>query len=110
MFEDALLKYASGEYNGWFYDKNGRLAAIILCDQMSRNIYRKTAKAFAFDSKAVKITKAILNSSNTDENLSSYKFGEHMWILTPLMHSENGTDTRLAIINFNLVDKLMESD
>ena len=33
-----------------------------------------------------------------------------MWILTPLMHSENGTDTRLAIINFNLVDKLMEAD
>ena len=75
-FEEALLKYASGEYNGWFYDKDGKLAAIILCDQMSRNIYRKTAKAFEFDSKAIKITKSILNTSKPDENLSSYKYGE----------------------------------
>ena len=33
-----------------------------------------------------------------------------MFIITPLMHSENGSDTRLAIITFNLVDKLMEAD
>ena len=33
-----------------------------------------------------------------------------MFIITPLMHSESGSDTRLAIITFNLVDKLMEAD
>ena len=33
-----------------------------------------------------------------------------MFIIMPLSHSESGTDTRLAIINFNLIDKLMEAD
>ena len=88
------MKYSIGEYNGWDYDKDGRLAAIILCDQMSRSIYRKTAKAFATDNKALKLTKKILNASNPGEQLSAYKYAERQLILTPLMHSENGSDTR----------------
>ena len=40
-FQAALEKVGSGEYNGWEHDHDGRLAAVLLCDQMSRSIYRR---------------------------------------------------------------------
>ena len=40
-FKDDLLKVASGEYDSWKKDRDGKLASIILCDQMSRNIFRR---------------------------------------------------------------------
>ena len=41
--------YVSGEYTGWPLDKDGRLAAVLLCDQFSRQLFRKQAKAFDTD-------------------------------------------------------------
>ena len=40
-YKDDLLKLEKGEYEEWLQDKDGKLAAIILCDQFSRNIFRK---------------------------------------------------------------------
>ena len=109
-YSDALEKVKTGEYNGWEHDHDGRLAAIILCDQMARNIHRESGEAFAGDSKARKIIKTIMSSSDEKMNLASYRYGEQGVLLMPLMHSENGNDTRQCIIEFTALSKKMEDD
>ena len=45
LVEQAL----AGQLDKWAQQKDGRLALILLLDQMARNIYRDTPKAFAGD-------------------------------------------------------------
>ena len=58
-FQDDIKKLASGEYEDWKQDKEGRLAAVILTDQFTRNIFRKNKEAFAYDHIALDIVKRI---------------------------------------------------
>ena len=51
-FGALLEKAEAGELDPWANSPDGALALILLCDQFSRNIHRKTAKAFATDAKA----------------------------------------------------------
>jgi uncharacterized protein (DUF924 family) len=52
-FEDAVRSATTGKLNEWLSTARGRLALIILTDQFPRNIYRDTARAFSYDSKAL---------------------------------------------------------
>ena len=54
--------FMRGDYSGWINDKEGALAAIILLDQWSRNMFRKNPKAFEGDAKALEITLKILSN------------------------------------------------
>lgn len=51
-FERTLGRAAAGELNHWCDTAMGRLALIIVLDQLPRNIYRDTKQAFAFDALA----------------------------------------------------------
>lgn len=51
-YADTLKQADAGELDHWKESARGRLALILLFDQFSRNIYRKSAQAFAFDAKA----------------------------------------------------------
>lgn len=51
-FEQTLRRAASGELDHWNDTARGRLALIIVLDQLPRNIYRDRPQAFAFDSLA----------------------------------------------------------
>lgn len=51
-YADKLQQADAGELDHWKESARGRLALIILFDQFSRNIYRKSAQAFSFDQKA----------------------------------------------------------
>ncbi|TCS43968.1 DUF924 family protein [Reinekea marinisedimentorum] len=62
-----------------------RLAAIVLIDQFSRNLYRKSATAFAWDHLAVKWAQEGWKLSQFD-NLSAVEKG---FSLMPLVHSED---------------------
>jgi uncharacterized protein (DUF924 family) len=48
-FADGLQGLTRGDYDHWLESPKGRLAAIIVADQFSRNMYRDTARAFAQD-------------------------------------------------------------
>lgn len=48
-FEQTLRTAASGGLDSWSDTALGRLALIIVLDQLPRNIYRDTPAAFAFD-------------------------------------------------------------
>jgi len=83
MFKEHMEKYFAGEYKGWEDDKDGSLAAIIMCDQFARNVYRKSAKAFENDYRVQIIVHEILED---EERYDEYKFFEKFFILVALMH------------------------
>jgi uncharacterized protein (DUF924 family) len=74
-------------------DAETALAAIIVLDQFSRNMFRKTGKAFASDPKALAIAKAALAKG----------FVEHIpekrrsFFRMPFMHSENLADQERCV-------------
>ncbi len=76
------------------------LAKVILFDQFSRNIYRGTDKAFAFDGFARKIAGAALED-NQDQTLSP---PERAFLYMPFMHSEILEDQKRAVSLFGTLD------
>ena len=64
------------------------LAAVILFDQMPRNIFRGTPQAFAYDERARFICQSAL-LRGWDKGLT---FRQRQFLAMPLMHSENITD------------------
>ena len=67
-FDEAIrLKYeavhhaaARGSYDAWTASAEGALALLILLDQFPRNLYRRSAHAFATDPKARAIARAAI--------------------------------------------------
>lgn len=82
----SLHKSATlGELYKWRDTSRGRLAEIILLDQLSRNIYRNNPLSFTFDSLALALSQeAIRNDSQLDLNLVEKSF-----LYMPFMHSES---------------------
>lgn len=52
-FEPTLKALLRGQFNDWLADAEGRLAAIIVLDQFSRNMYRNSALSYTQDSLAL---------------------------------------------------------
>jgi uncharacterized protein (DUF924 family) len=69
----------------WRELPEGRLAEIIVLDQFSRNMFRDSAKAFAFDSLALALSQQAI-ALKADEQLEPRK---RNFIYLPLMHSES---------------------
>lgn len=73
-----------------------RLAAIIVLDQFSRNIFRNTAAAFAQDEIALRLTQEGLRR-NGDLTLTEV---ERVFYYLPLEHSESLSDQNLSVEKF----------
>ena len=82
----SLHKKASlGELESWRTSAHGRLAEIIILDQFSRNIYRNTAHAFAYDDMALRLAEdAVNNNAQSDLQVKQRAF-----LYMPFMHSES---------------------
>lgn len=77
-------------------DADTSLAAIIVLDQFSRNLGRKTAAAFAHDAKALRIAKAaIAKGHHTDLPPERHNF-----LCMPFMHSESLADQDESVALF----------
>jgi len=74
-------------------DPDTALAAIIVLDQFSRNMFRKTGKAFASDPKALAIAKAALAKGYVE--LVPEK--RRSFFRMPFMHSENLADQQRCV-------------
>ena len=77
----------------WPDDPRSKLALIILCDQIPRNIYRGTARAFAYDDIALDTAKQAI-SSNLDLSLALEERG---FFYLPFEHSESILDQHTAV-------------
>ena len=71
-------------------------AAILLFDQIPRNVFRKSARAFAYDALARRIAKGVI-ARGWIEGLSR---DERAFIGMPLMHSEAIADQRASLAFF----------
>ena len=84
---------AQGELFEWRQTARGSLAEIIVLDQFSRNMYRDTAEAFAFDRMALVLSQtAIVN--RFDRELTPV---ENSFLYMPFMHSESAEIHEIAL-------------
>ena len=90
-FGDTLARSAKGELAHWRESKSGRLAHIILVDQMSRNMHRDSPEMYAQDDLAQELS---LHCAISDEFYA--KYCERMFQYMPLMHAENVAMQRLC--------------
>jgi uncharacterized protein (DUF924 family) len=84
-FLSMVLSAAQGELFDWRKEPEGRLAEIIVLDQFSRNIFRKTPAAFAQDPQALILAQEAVGAGI--HTLLSPK--RCAFLLMPYMHSES---------------------
>ena len=99
LFGD-LVKGAS-KLEDWKEIAKGRLALIILLDQFTRNVYRRTKEAFASDEYALKLCKEGLQLEQDKQLCFVHRF----FFYHPLEHSESLEDQELCI---KLIEQVMQ--
>lgn len=106
-FEAMLERGAHGELAEWRASPRGRVALVILLDQLSRNIFRGTPRSFSQDPLAREVA------------LQALEAGDHRtvtpieatFLLMPLMHAEDVAPQRRCHEAFRaLCDRVPEED
>ena len=97
-FEDLVVQAGNGELADWAETAEGRLAHIILLDQFTRNIYRKSAKAFAHDAQALRLT---LEGIERGHDLALPTM-QRIFMYMPLEHAEDLAMQDLAVEKFRI--------
>jgi uncharacterized protein (DUF924 family) len=86
QFEKLVLQALNGQLDRWAGNSDGCLALILLLDQMTRNIYRETPKAFAGD----EIACALSLRAAADKKIEAESYeAKRQFFLMPMMHSED---------------------
>lgn len=84
QFAKWVEKALAGQLDSWAETRDGSLALILLLDQMTRNIYRGTPKAFSGDEMALALSlKGAANGYLDELDMYGCQF-----LLMPMMHSE----------------------
>ncbi|MEM6372715.1 MAG: DUF924 family protein [Pseudomonadota bacterium] len=87
-FGDAWTRASEGEFALWLTYPNGALAYVILADQLSRNMFRDDAKAFALDPAALAAAKSAI-AKGWDMRIDT---PARVFFYMPLEHAENLPD------------------
>ena len=78
----------AGDHDSWTATPRGTLALIVLMDQLSRNVFRGSAEAFAADPHARHIARAMV-ARGDDKDLTPF---ERMFVYLPFEHGETMED------------------
>jgi uncharacterized protein (DUF924 family) len=89
----AIRSARSGTFDHWASTPRGALALIVLLDQLSRNVFRGTAEAFAADAHALAIARRAIEIG-FDTVLTPV---ERMFVYLPFEHSENAHDQDASV-------------
>ena len=92
-FGAVHAEIVAGKHTDWDETAQGALARIIVLDQLSRAIYRGTARAFRWDEEARRITLRVLEGAG-DRDLKPI---ERVFLYLPLMHAEDRATHRRAL-------------
>jgi uncharacterized protein (DUF924 family) len=84
-FGAEIERAARGEIDAWAHTPRGRVALVVLLDQLSRNAFRGTARAFACDARALALAEEG-TSRGEDDTLA---FTERWFLYMPFMHAED---------------------
>lgn len=95
-FAGAIEAALRGELAAWQDAPRPALALVILCDQLPRNAWRGTARAFATDPLALRTVRAALAAGHA-ARLSPV---EHSFLLLPFEHSEAIADQDECVRRF----------
>ncbi len=96
-FLDLHQSAAVAELAPWRESAQGRLAEIIVLDQLSRNIFRGTAAAFATDNLALVLAQEAVAQGCLEE----LPINQAAFILMPYMHSESRLIHEQAVTLFD---------
>ena len=92
-FEDDWRRLGTGQLSGFLIDPPTTLGAILLFDQIPRNLFRGTPQAFATDDLALSLTHEALDRG-WHRSMSRQQI---QFLAMPLMHSENRADQRRCV-------------
>ena len=95
-FEVAHHMAIQGGLASWRETPLGRLAEIIVLDQFSRNLYRDSPLAFAYDEQALALAQDAIQAK-ADEALETQ---QKAFLYLPFMHSESREAHETALILF----------
>ena len=97
---------AEGRLDAWADTPDGRLALILLLDQMSRNLLRGDARAFAQDPAALALARRAL----AEGDHAGTSRDRRLFLYLPFEHSENPADQALCMALFTALgdDELTE--
>ena len=98
-FGPLLAPALAGELDDWLLTAQGRLAFIVLTDQMPRNIYRGSAEAYAWDTAALQVAREGV-ALQADRELA---WDERSFFYMPFEHAENLLDQHLAVGLYSLM-------
>ena len=101
-FADDVAAASEGKLDHWAHEPRGRLALILLLDQLRRNIFRNTADAFSKDKMALKLCVEGA-MAKTDQGLEPI---ERAFFYMPLQHAES---KKVQAKSVELFSKLAEA-
>jgi uncharacterized protein (DUF924 family) len=84
-FTDIHAQVAAGEFWRYRTEANSYLAEIIVLDQFSRQLFRDSGQAFAYDGMSLTLAQQAV-ATGLDQQLDP---AERMFIYMPFMHSES---------------------
>jgi uncharacterized protein (DUF924 family) len=84
-FTDIHAQVAAGEFWQYRTEANSYLAEIIVLDQFSRQLFRDSGQAFAYDGMSLTLAQQAV-ATGLDQQLDP---AERMFIYMPFMHSES---------------------
>ena len=87
---------AAGLREGWRATARGRLAEVVVLDQFSRNLFRGTARMYAWDATAIALAERAL-ALGDDSRLAT---DECAFLYMPFMHSESLADQARCVALF----------
>ena len=106
LFATLNQQAVTGELDHWVETARGRLAAILLIDQFSRNIHRGSGEAFAHDARPLGWCKEGMKLGH-DRTLS---LAERMFFYLPLEHSENLEDQNTCVACYETMASEVEAE
>jgi uncharacterized protein (DUF924 family) len=92
---------AAGALDDWLDSTRGQLCWIIACDQLPRNLFRGTRRAFEFDPMALAAARRLIESG-ADLALS---LDERSFVYMPFEHSEAILDQHTAVGLFTALEE-----
>lgn len=96
-FLEIHTQVLEGRTKEWRKTPEGRLAEILVLDQFSRNMFRDTALAFAYDTLGLEAAKAAVTAGE-DQKLP---IEQRKFLYMPFMHSESREDHLQAVKLFS---------
>lgn len=95
-FENYFTFLEAGQLHNWLHSKKGILCYIILCDQISRNIFRGTPRAYSYDSISENLALALVKNKKH----FNYNYLERIFIYLPLEHAEEPSIQKISLSMF----------